>query len=95
MCLRGNLQGGGGVGHYEDIAIVAVDPPYDDLVTMSSSLQEPNVSRHLAHILYGLYVNYRSRIRQFNCMGEMKEDLIVMLMPLCPYICMRRESPNK
>ena len=85
MCLRGNLQGGGGVGHYEDIAIVAVDPPYDDLVTMSTSLQEPNVSRHLAHILCGLYINYR--VRQLNCIGEKKYYLIVMLMPLCPYTC--------
>ena len=39
---------GGRVGHYEDIAIVAVDPPYDDLVTMSTSFQEPNVSKLLA-----------------------------------------------
>ena len=64
MCLRGNLQGGGGVGHYEDIAIVAVDPPYDDLVTMSTSLQDTNVNRHLAHTLCGLYKNYR--VRQLN-----------------------------
>ena len=48
MCLRWNLQGGGRVGHYEDVAIVAVNPPYDDLVTMSTSLQEPNVSKLLA-----------------------------------------------
>ena len=72
MCMRANLQSGCGEGHYEDIAIVAVDPPYDDLVTMSTSLQEPNVSRHLAHTLCGLYINYRSRIRQLNCMGEKK-----------------------
>ena len=64
MCLRGNLQSGGGEGHYEDIAIVAVDPPYDDLVTMSTSLQDSTVSRHLAHTLYGLYIN--NRVRQLN-----------------------------
>ena len=62
MCLRENLQSGGGVGHYEDI--VAVDPPYDDLVTMSTSLQDTNVSRHLAHTLCGLYKSYR--VRQLN-----------------------------
>ena len=83
--MRGNLQSGSGEGRYEDIAIVAVDPPYDDLVTMSTSLQDSTVSRHLAHTLCGLYINYR--IRQFNCMGEKKEYLIVMLMPLCPYVC--------
>ena len=64
MCLRGNLQGGGGVGHYEDIAIVAVDPPYGDLVTMSTSLQDSTVIRHLAHTLCGLYINYK--VRQLN-----------------------------
>ena len=56
MCMRGNLQSRGGKGHYEDIAIVAVDPPYDDLVAMSTSLQDSTVSRHLAHTLCGLYV---------------------------------------
>ena len=40
LCMR--LQSGGGEGHYEDI--VAVEPPYDDLVTMSTSFQDPNVT---------------------------------------------------
>ena len=46
MCTTVYLQSGGGEGHYKDV--IAVDPPYDDLVTMSASLQEPNVSKLLA-----------------------------------------------
>ena len=41
-CTTVYLQRGGGEGHYKDV--IAVDPLYDDLVTMSTSLQEPNVS---------------------------------------------------
>ena len=68
MCLRGNLQSGGGEGHYEDIAIVAVDPPYDDLVTMSTSLQVSTVSRYLAHALCIICIlyNINYRVRQLN-----------------------------